>query len=119
MGRLQRAGHDTGQVVVDRVQVHGVLEPGRERGDGPVGVVAGPVEPPVHHPLDPAAHRVEQRRRGQRGDGHRRRGVQAEHQRAEQDRPGVDAGQQRGDDRVRQRAADDPVDVVEPVLQDG
>jgi hypothetical protein len=39
---------DTGQGISDRVQIHGVFQPGRERGHGVVGVVAGTVEPPVH-----------------------------------------------------------------------
>src|SRR5215470_14209251 len=42
---------DLGQVRLDRVQVHGVLQLGRERGDGLPGVIAGPVEPAVHRPL--------------------------------------------------------------------
>ena len=36
------------QVVPDRVQVYGVLQVGRERGHGLVGIVPGPVEPPVY-----------------------------------------------------------------------
>ena len=73
MGGFQGGLHHAGQVVADRVQVHRVLQPGGELGDGLVGVVAGPVEPAVHGVLDPAPHRVEQRGRGQRGDGHRDR----------------------------------------------
>jgi hypothetical protein len=45
--------HGTGQVVEDRVQVHGVLQTGGERGHGLAGVIPGPVEPPVHRPLHP------------------------------------------------------------------
>src|SRR5579864_976736 len=47
VGGFQGLVHDTGQVSPDRVQVHGVFQPGRERGHSLVGVVAGPVEPPV------------------------------------------------------------------------
>src|SRR5579859_3278145 len=64
-----------GQVIPDRVQVDGVLEPGRERGHGLVCVVAGPVEPPVHRLLHSPPQRSEQRRCGQRGGGHRDRGM--------------------------------------------
>jgi hypothetical protein len=49
--RFQGRLHDAGQVVTDRVQVDRVLEPGRERGHGLVGVIAGPVEPQVQPPL--------------------------------------------------------------------
>ncbi|MGH3228533.1 MAG: GtrA family protein [Streptosporangiaceae bacterium] len=50
---FQDALHHLRQVMLDRVQVHRVLQPDRERGYGLVGVVAGPVEPPVHGALDP------------------------------------------------------------------
>ena len=55
--------HDTGQVITDRVQVDPVLQPRRERGHGLVGVIPGPVEPPVYHLLHPPPERVEQGRR--------------------------------------------------------
>jgi len=51
---FQDALHHPRQVVLDGVQVHRVLQPDRERGYGLVGVVAGPVEPPVHSTLDPS-----------------------------------------------------------------
>ena len=92
---------------------------GRERGHGLVGVVPGPVEPPVHGPLHPPPHRIEQGRRGQRGGGHRHRGVEPEHLGGQQHQPGVDPGQQAGDDRVGHGPGDDPVDVVQPVPQHG
>src|SRR6516162_8332573 len=38
--------------------------------------------------------------------------------RGEQDQPRVDPDQQAGDDRVGQGPGDDPVDFVQPVLQD-
>jgi hypothetical protein len=71
VGGFQGLVHDTGQVILDRVQVHGVFQPGRERGHGLVGIVAGAVEPPVHRALHPPPQRVEQRGGGQRGGGHR------------------------------------------------
>jgi putative flippase GtrA len=55
VGGFQDALHHLRQVVLDRVQVHRVLQPDRERGYGLVSVVAGPVEPPVHGPLDPSS----------------------------------------------------------------
>ena len=51
---FQDALHHPRQVVLDGVQVHRVLQPDRERGYGLVGVIAGPVEPPVHGTLDPS-----------------------------------------------------------------
>jgi putative flippase GtrA len=45
--------HHPQQVVLDRIQVHRVLQPDRERGYSLVGVVAGSVEPPVYGALDP------------------------------------------------------------------
>jgi hypothetical protein len=50
IGGLQGLADDGGQVISDRVQVHRVLEPGRERGQCCVSVTPGPVEPPVHWP---------------------------------------------------------------------
>ena len=62
VGGLQDLVHDAGQVGLHRGQVDGVLQPGGERFYGAVGVVAGPVEPPVDGALDPAPDRVEQGR---------------------------------------------------------
>ena len=42
MGGFQGSLDYAGEVVADRVQVHRVLQPGGELGDGLVGVVAGP-----------------------------------------------------------------------------
>jgi hypothetical protein len=53
VGGFEGLVHGTGQVVPDRVQVHGVFQPRSERGHGLVGVVAGPVEPAVHCALHP------------------------------------------------------------------
>ncbi len=44
MGRLQGLVNDAGQVISDRVQVHRILQPGRERHYHLVGVIARPVE---------------------------------------------------------------------------
>src|SRR5579863_9420082 len=45
--RLQRTLHRAEQIGLHGGRVHRVLQPGRERADGPVGVVLGPVEPAV------------------------------------------------------------------------
>jgi hypothetical protein len=70
VGRFQRLLYDTGQVVADGIQVRHVFQAGCERGHGLVGVVAGPVEPAVHHVLHPQPQRVEQGRRSQGRCGH-------------------------------------------------
>jgi hypothetical protein len=44
--------------------------------------------------------------------------VDLEHLGGQQHQPRVDPDQQAGDDRVRQRPGDDPVDLIQPVLQD-
>ena len=67
MGGFEGLVHDTGKVISDRVQVHRVFQPGRERGHGLIGVIPGPVEPAVDQPLHPAPQRVEQRGDGQGG----------------------------------------------------
>jgi hypothetical protein len=64
VGRFQGLAHDTGQVVSDRLQIHGVFQPRGERDHGPVGVVSGPVEPAVHPQLHPAPAAVPGLRRG-------------------------------------------------------
>ena len=68
----------SGQVLAGGVRIGRVLQRGRGRGRGPVSVIPGPVELPVHPPLDPAPYRAEQGRHGQGGGGHLHRGVHAE-----------------------------------------
>ena len=51
---FQSLVHGTGQVIPDPVQVHGVLQAGRERGHRGFGVIPGPIEPAVHRLLHPA-----------------------------------------------------------------
>jgi hypothetical protein len=43
----------SGQVILNRVKVDRNFQPGREGGHGLVGVIADPVEPPVHRALHP------------------------------------------------------------------
>ena len=118
VGWFQRAGGHLGQVGGDRVQVDCVLQPGRERHHGLVGVIPDPVEPAVHRGLDSAAQRVEQRGDHQRGGRHCNRAVERQHPSGQQHQACVQADQQAGDDGVGQGAADDAVDVVQPVLKD-
>ena len=51
MSGLQCLLNHASQVGLHGVQVHGVLQPGSERGHHLVGVIAGPVEPLVHRPF--------------------------------------------------------------------
>jgi hypothetical protein len=80
------------------------------------------VEAPVHDRLDATAGRLEQRGHRQGGAGHRpARRIPAhptEQLAQDQDRAGVDAGQQGGEQPVDQGAVDQPVDLVEAVPQD-
>ena len=69
MSGLQGLLHDVGQVIPDRLQLHGVLEAERERGHHHLRVVAGPVEPAVHDPLHAPPQRAEQCRRRRSGLG--------------------------------------------------
>ena len=73
MCRLQGVIHHAGQVVPDRIQVDRVHQTGRKHHHRVFGVITGPVEAAVHQLLHPAAQRIEQRRRDQRGRGHRDR----------------------------------------------
>jgi len=50
MGRLQRLVDDSGQVISDRVQVHRIVELGRESGQCSISVIPGPVVPPARWP---------------------------------------------------------------------
>jgi drug/metabolite transporter, DME family len=98
-----------------RTQVHGVLQPGRERGHDLVGVIPGAVEPPVHQVLHPPPQRIEHGRRRQGRCGHRHRRRDRQHLSGQQHQAWVQPDQQAGDDGVGQGAGDDPVDVVQPV----
>ena len=119
VGRLESGMDHAGQVGPDGVGVHRVLEPGGERRQRALGVVAGPVEAAVHRALHPAPDRVEECGRRQGGGGHRNGRVEPQYLLGQQHQPGIDPDQQAGDDCVGQRAGDDPVDLVQPVLQDG
>src|SRR3974390_2257912 len=51
VGGFQGLPHHTSQVGADRLLVHSILQPGRERLDHAIAVIPDSVEPPVHHPL--------------------------------------------------------------------
>jgi dihydrofolate reductase len=72
---LERAKHRVGQIALHGAEIHGLPGPGGEGRDDRLGVVPGPVEPPVHGALHPAPQRVEQRGHHERGGRHRDRGV--------------------------------------------
>ena len=118
VGRFQRPARRGEQVGADRIQVDGVLQPGRERGHSPVSVIPCPVEPPVHQLLHPPPQRIKQRRARQRAGRDRHRGMERQDPGGEQHQARIHPGQQAGDDRVGQGPGDDPVDVIQPVLQD-
>jgi hypothetical protein len=58
VSRLKSGMDHCGEVGADGVGIDGVLQPGRERRHHAVGVVAGPVEPPVHGVLHPPPDRT-------------------------------------------------------------
>jgi hypothetical protein len=101
-----------------RIGIERVTEPGREPCHDRLGVVARPVEAAVDDALGSRAQRVEERGGAQRrrGDPDRRR----ERQRPgrEQHEGDEDQREEPGDDGVGNRAADQPVDLEEPVLED-
>ena len=100
------------------VQVDLVAQPGPEGLDDPGRVVAAAVKPPVHRSLDAAAGRLEQRGHGQSGGGHNQAGALGGQQPAEPKHHGHIAGaEQQAEQRVGQGAAEDAVDVVQPVAQ--
>jgi DNA-binding SARP family transcriptional activator/tetratricopeptide (TPR) repeat protein len=118
VSRLKSGMDHSGQIGPDGVGIHRVLQAGRERLHHPLGVVASPVEPPVHAVLHPPPDGIEQRRRHQRGGRDRHRRAEPQDLGGQQHQPGVQPDQQAGDDRVGQRPGDDPVDLIQPVLQD-
>ena len=118
MDRLHRAVDRPQQLAPHRFEIDRVAQAKREGGDDRLGVVARPVETPVDNPLHAQAQRVEQR-----GGGQGRRGdADGRGERQHVGRQGDDAdehpNQQARQDRVRERAADQPVDLVQPVLED-
>jgi hypothetical protein len=119
VGGLERALGHAEQVEPDGVEVDGLPQPGVERGHDGLRVVPGPVEPPVDQVLHPPAQRVEQGRDDQGGGGHRDRRLERQHAGGQQDQAEEHPGEHGGDQRVGDHPADDPVELVQPVLQHG
>ena len=69
LGRLHGLVDDRQQLTAEGVEVDLIAQAGRERLDGLGGVVLAAVEAPIHHRLDAAAGRLEQRRHGQGSAG--------------------------------------------------
>jgi hypothetical protein len=103
------------QVPLYGVEVDGLAQAGGERGHQGLGVVAGPVEPPVDHPLHAPAQRVEQRRGDQRRRVHGHRGPERQHVAGQDDEADVHAAEQRRDQRVGDHPADDPAGGAQEV----
>jgi hypothetical protein len=107
-----------GELVLHRRQVDRIPEPAGEGGHRRLGVIASTVEAPVDGPLDPLAQRVEQHRGDQRRGRHAHLAGKRQNPGGQRHDADVHADDEPGDQRVRQRAADDPVDLVQPELQD-
>jgi hypothetical protein len=118
VGGLQGVVHSNGQDILDGIQVHCVFQPGRESGDGPFGVVVGPVEPAVDRVLDPAAEWAEKCCGEQGGARHRHRRVERQYPGRQQHDTRVAADEQASHDAYAS-AADDPVDVIQPIPKGG
>jgi hypothetical protein len=117
VGRLHGAVDGVEEVIADRVQFDRVAQPGGEGRDGRVGVVAGTVEASVHVALDADPERVEQGGRDERRGGNANTARERERVGGERDQPNEDPDQERGEDRVGERAADQPVDLIQPVFE--
>lgn len=119
--RLHRLLHDGHQLLAQLPQIGFGAQRGGERFQGTRCIVLATVEPPVDARLEAAAHRGEQRGDEQRG-GHDDDGLgiglvrQGRDERLEADhRAEVHACEDRCQRAVEQRAANDDVDVEEPV----
>jgi hypothetical protein len=77
--------------------------------------VAAAVEPAVDPRLDAAAQWLEHRGHGQGGRGHHQAGVALRESAESEDDAGVAAAQQQREQPAGDRAADDAVQVVQPI----
>ena len=104
------------------VEVDLVAQPRGEGVHRAGGVVARTVEAAVHRGLQPATGGVEHGRHRERRAGHGQRGAAGQRlqQRPQQrHHEEVESDQRGGQQPVGHRAADDPVDLVQPVPEDG
>jgi hypothetical protein len=102
----------------ERVQVHLLAQPRAEGFHSPSGVVAAPVEAPIHRGLDAAPGRPEDRGRGQGGAGDqpaRRARADTGHQQEQQRSSRIAQAEDCGEQPIDQGAVDDPVDLVQPI----
>ena len=117
MRRLDGPVDRLDQLGADRVDLDRVTQARGERRDHRLGVVAGSVEAAIHEALDADAQRIEER------GGHERRCADADapgdRERVRRQRHEADEGaaDQRGQDRVGERPAHDPVDLEEAVTR--
>jgi hypothetical protein len=113
--RLANRGQQLGR---EGVQVDLLVHAGAEGRDGLGGVVAAAVEAPVDRGLDAAVGWPGQCGHGKGRAGHDQAGTLAQELAQAEDDEGVPATQQHRQQAVGERAADDPVQVVQPVAQD-
>jgi hypothetical protein len=118
LGRFHGLVNDREEFGREGTEVDLVAQAGAERPDSPGHVVAAPVEAPVHRLLDAAAGRLEGRGHGQGGGGHREAGAVGQETAEPEDHRAVPEAEQDGEQPVGDGAADDPVQVVQPVAQD-
>ena len=96
-----------------------VVEELREGLDALHGAGAVAVEAPVNRPLEPASQGVERERHGDRGHCRPGRRSAAERLGHQEGEPHGRGGEHQRQRHPRDRPADDPVNVVEPVTQHG
>jgi hypothetical protein len=117
-GSAASSGRPPRGVRCQGAQVDLVAEAAAECGDGAGGVVAAADEAAVHQCLDPAACRLERRRHGQGRGGDDQAGVVAQQLPKPQHDHGVASSQQHREQPIGRGAAEDTVQVIEPVAQD-
>src|SRR3954470_4486492 len=116
-GMLHRVSEVAGHAVHVRLPSQSLAE----LGGCVVSVVTGSVEPSVDRAANAPEHRLEEREHGQGRDRHRDAALAdrpGECRLEDEDDGDEDGPEETGHDRVRQRPADDPVDLEEAISQD-
>ena len=117
--RVKGAAHHPGEVHGEPPKVDLFTESRGKAVYHSGSVIARAVESSIDKRLNPASHRVEQRRRRQSRTCYRQR-IALSHQGSEsQDGTGVHRCQDGSDDRVGNGPADQPVNLVQAVAEDG
>jgi hypothetical protein len=119
LGRLHGLLDHSQQLGGQGVQVDLLAQPGAEGRHCLGGVVAAPVEAPVDRGLDPPAGRLEHRGHGQGRGRHHQGGIPAQQLTQPENHQGIATAQQQREQSVGERAADDAVQVIQPVAGDG